>query len=75
MDAVYLLALLICPIGMGLMMWFMAKGMRSSGKDHDRAGNLNGRQTDDRPVEELRQEHEGLSGEIERLERREYTSG
>jgi hypothetical protein len=54
------LLLLVCPIGMGLMMWFMMRG---------------GRPKDASPktmsTAELRAEHERLGAEIERASRRE----
>jgi hypothetical protein len=59
-DIFYGLAVLACPVGMGAMMWFMAKGMRGKDaktRDHDTAS-----------VEELRAEHRRLGAEIERLE-------
>ena len=38
-NAVLPLLLLACPIGMGLMMWFMSKGMKNGqGKQLERAG-------------------------------------
>jgi len=52
-------AVLACPVGMGAMMWFMAKGMR---KDKPAA---------EQPVAatDVRAEHARLGAEIERLER------
>jgi hypothetical protein len=49
---------LACPVGMGAMMWFMAKGMRS-GADRQ--------PSEDPAVEELRAEHARLSAEVDRL--------
>jgi hypothetical protein len=54
------LAVLACPVGMGLMMWFMARGMRSGSKTDREA--VTG-------LEELQAEHRRLGAEIERLER------
>jgi hypothetical protein len=61
METVLLsLAVLACPVGMGLMMWFMAKGMRSG----------SGQPREDSPsLDELQVEHRWLGAEIERLER------
>lgn len=56
-TALYPLALLACPIGMGLMMFFMAKGMGGGKKQED--GN---------EVAKLRAEQERLAAEVERLE-------
>ncbi len=54
------LALLACPVGMGLMMWFMAKGMRNEPSHGTGPGTT--------PVEHLREEHRRLGAEIDRLE-------
>jgi hypothetical protein len=53
------LALLACPVGMGAMMWFMAKGLRQDAQgSHGEAS-----------IEEMRAEHRRLGQEIEQLER------
>ena len=60
MESVLLsLAVLACPIGMGAMMWFMARGM--GGKREQRATPPS--------LETLREEHRRMGDEIERLER------
>jgi hypothetical protein len=51
------LALLSCPVGMGLMMWFMAKGMR------------NDRPSRGTSLEDLRAESRRLSAELDAAER------
>jgi flagellar basal body-associated protein FliL len=58
MESILLgLALLACPVGMGLMMWFMAKGM--GGRDKKEKSE----------VESMRAEQQRLASEVERLER------
>ena len=54
------LAFLACPVGMGVMMWFMAKGNRKEPSAAQRPVNSS--------VEQLREEHSRLATEIERLE-------
>jgi hypothetical protein len=53
------LALLACPVGMGVMMWFMAKGQRN--KTQPLAGHP-------RSLEQLREEQRRLDEEIRRIE-------
>jgi hypothetical protein len=53
------LAVLVCPVGMGLMMWFMAKGMRSGSKPDAKPTTS---------LEALQAEHRRLGAEIARLE-------
>jgi hypothetical protein len=57
------LALLACPVGMGVMMWVMSKGMRGrrAAPSHDDQGEPS--------LADLRAEHRRLGAEIERLER------
>ena len=58
MESLAPLLLLACPVGMGLMMWFMAKGMRGS----------NDAPQSPRSLADLRREQERLDAEIQRLE-------
>ena len=57
------LAILACPVVMGVMMWMMGKGMMGGGKKDDQT-----------TVDEMRAEQQRLAGEVERLER-ERTGG
>jgi hypothetical protein len=60
------LAALACPVGMGAMMWLMAKGMRKDGRSQERAPAPS--------VEMLREEHRRLGEQIDRMETGDRTS-
>ncbi len=62
-TVVIALAALACPVGMVVMGWFMAKGMRSPNK------------TEHVNVNDLRAEHRRLGSEIERLEQADSEGG
>ena len=68
-SALLAVALLACPVGMGAMMWFMA---RSRSKDATAAG-----PSAPQSPEQLRAEHARLSREIDKLhaDRQATTSG
>jgi hypothetical protein len=70
MEALLLtLALLACPVGMGLMMFFMARGNRSRHADATRAAQpLHAPVEQPMSLEVLREEHRRLGDEIERLQ-------
>ena len=60
-NALVVLPLLACPIGMGLCMWLMARGMRRRSSEAP---------SDVPPsIEQLREEQRRLESEIDRLER------
>ncbi len=61
MEVIFVaLAVLACPVLMGGMMWFMAKGMRrdAPAEQPERAVS----------VKQLREEHRRLGAEIERID-------
>ena len=58
-NPLLLLALLACPVGMGLMMWFMARGMRG-GRNVEAGG--------DRSLPDLKAEQARLAAKVEALE-------
>jgi hypothetical protein len=64
------LVALACPIGMGLMMWFMAKGM-GMGREK---GNADLKATEPPSLNELRAEQERLASQISKLDRDKTTS-
>ena len=61
------LAILACPVGMGLMMLFMVKGMSGEKKD--------AQQAEPGEVEALQAEQKRLAAEVERLERERASDG
>lgn len=61
-NAVLLLAVLACPVGMGVMMWMMSRGRA---KEEDAA---EPRSSQPASLEVLREEQRHIEGEIQRLE-------
>jgi hypothetical protein len=62
------LAVLACPVAMGLMMWFMMRGMRGGS---ERRADL----ASARDLDALRIEHRRLGADIAELERSEGSNG
>ena len=60
--------LLACPVGMGLMMWFMARNSRPKSSDSARPAPAADASDHPRSLELLREEHRRLGDEIERLQ-------
>jgi len=65
MEGILLAALVLaCPVGMGLMMWMMSKGMMGGKRSEEESAGPG-----EPSLSELRAEHERLGTEIARIDR------
>lgn len=65
MEGILLAALVLaCPVGMGLMMWMMSKGMMGGKRSEEESAGPG-----EPSLSELRDEHERLGAEIARIDR------
>lgn len=69
MELLLVFALLACPVGMGLMMWWMGRNMKNGQNENDQAEQPAAPQN----PEQLRDEHARLTAQIDQLERAEQT--
>lgn len=60
-NLVYVLPALACPVGMVLMMWFMGRGSAHKRADANAS-------TAPPSIEQLREEHQRIAAELERLD-------
>lgn len=69
-NVLWVLPALACPIGMGLMMWYMGKGMTGGRRDEAASAN----EPAPRSLEQLREEQRRIDAELEQLEERQRAS-
>lgn len=70
MEALLPLALLACPVGMGVMMWFMGRGMMGGRKEEAGAQALPDLKAEQARLAEKIEALEGKAGVRERAEAR-----
>lgn len=60
MEALLVLALLACPVGMGVMMWWMNRGMKKQPEQQQPAAHVDN-------ADDMRAEQARLTAEIDQL--------